>query len=130
MRAILVALMAVGSIAMWLGVPFFWLWLASKLADSSQPSLGLYVMVLVGIVVSMILLGKVLGRLNHVHQQLTGRLPQRREQTMWLRSMRGEREISRDSGLLGTVMVVSVSLAMLAAGIWFFFFAKGGGLPG
>ena len=129
MRAVLVLLMAVGSIAMWLGVPVFWLWLASKLATSSQPNLGLYVLILVGIVASMIVLGKILGRLNHAHQQLTGRLPGRREQTMWLRSMRGEREINRDSGVLGTVMVISVSLAMLAAGIWFFFFAEGGGLP-
>jgi hypothetical protein len=129
MRALLVLVMAVGSILMWLGVPVFWLWLASKLADSSQPSLGLYVLILVGIVISMILLGRFLGRINVVHQRLTGRLPERREQTMWLRSMRAEREVNRDSGGLGTVMVVSVSLAMLAAGIWFFFFAKGGGLP-
>ena len=129
MRAVLVLLMGIGSIAMWLGVPIFWLWLASKLATSSQPNLGLYVLILVGIVASMIVLGKILGRLNHVHQQMTGRLPERREQTMWLRSMRGEREVNRDSGVLGTVMVISVGLAMLAAGIWFFFFAEGGGLP-
>ena len=129
MRALLVLVMAIGSIAMWLGVPIFWVWLASKIAESSQPNLGLYVMILVGIVVSMIVLGKILGHLNHLHQRLTGRLPERREQTMWLRSMRGEREVNRDSGVLGTVMVISVSLAMLAAGIWFFFFAKGGGLP-
>ena len=129
MRVLLVLLMAIGSIAMWLGVPVFWLWLASRIANSSQPQLGLYVLILVGIVVSMIVLGRILGRLNVVHQRLTGRLPERREQTMWLRSMRGEREVNRDSGVLGTVMVISVGLAMLAAGIWFFFFAEGGGLP-
>ncbi len=56
-------LMAIGSIAMWLGAPVFWLWLASRLASSSQPSLTLYLMVLVGIILSMLLPKAVQSRL-------------------------------------------------------------------
>jgi hypothetical protein len=124
----LVVLMAVGSVLMWLGAPVFWLWLASQIASSSQPSLGIYLLVMVGIVVSMVVIGKILGWLNHTHQALTGRLPQRREQTVWLKSMRAERDNTREHGILGIVMAWSVSTALLLFGVWFFFFAEGGGI--
>ena len=126
--ALLVVVMAVGSILMWIGVPVFWLWLASRIADSSQPSIGLYLLVLVGIVVSMAVVGKGLGTINHIHMGMTGTLPQKREQTIWLRSMRAEREVKRETGVLGIVMAWSVSVAMLCFGIWFFFLAEGGGI--
>ena len=120
--------MAVGSVLMWLGAPVFWLWLASQIASSSQPSLGIYLLVLVGIIVSMAVIGKLLGVLNRAHQELTGRLPARREQTVWLKSMRAERDAQREHGILGTVMAWSVSAALVLFGIWFFFFAEGGGI--
>lgn len=126
--ALLVLVMAVGSILMWIGVPVFWLWLASRIADSSQPSLGLYMLVLVGIVASMAILGKALGTANRIHMEITGSLPQKREQTIWLRSMRGEREVKRQTGVLGIVMAWSVSIALLVFGVWFFLFAEGGGI--
>jgi hypothetical protein len=126
--AVLVLAMAVGSILMWLGAPVFWLWLASQLSSSSQPSLGLYLLVLVGIVISMAVIGKGLGLLNRAHQELTGNVPERREQTVWLKSMRAERDSRREHGILGTVMAWSVSVALLLFGIWFFFFAEGGGI--
>ena len=128
--ALLVIVMALGSILMWIGAPVFWLWLASRIADSSRPSFTLYLLVLVGIVVSMAAIGKGLGVVNRRHMDMTGTLPEKREQTVWLRSMRGEREVQREAGVLGTVMVISVSLALLTMAIWFFFFAEGGGLPG
>ncbi len=126
--ALLVLVMALGSVLMWIGVPVFWLWLASRIADSSQPSAGLYLLVLVGIVVSMAVVGKALGTANRIHMELTGNLPQKREQTIWLRSMRAERELNREHGVLGLVMVWSVSIALVLFGIWFFLFAEGGGI--
>jgi hypothetical protein len=126
--AFLVLVMAVGSILMWIGVPVFWLWLASRLADSSQPSIGLYLLVMVGIAASMGFIGKGLGSINHIHMGVTDTLPQKREQTVWLRSMRGEREFKRQTGVLGIVMAWSVSVALLVFGAWFFLFAEGGGI--
>ena len=126
--ALLVLVMVVGSVLMWIGVPVFWLWLASRLADSSQPSAGLYVLVLVGIAASMVALGKGLGIVNHVHMGLTDSLPDKRDQTVWLRSMRGERDVRRQTGVLGVVMAWSVSVALLVFGAWFFLFAEGGGI--
>jgi hypothetical protein len=124
----LVLLMAAGSILMWLGAPVFWLWLASQIATSSQPSLGIYLLVLVGIVITMAVIGKILGWLNRTHMALTGNIPARREQTVWLKSMRAERDNSREHGILGLVMAWSVSVALLLFGVWFFFLAEGGGI--
>jgi primosomal protein N' len=120
--------MAIGSIAMWLGVPVFWVWLASQLSRSSQPSGAMILLIVAGIAGSMLVLARLLGRANHAHQVITGRLPRRRQQTVWMRSMRGEREVVREHGVLGTVMTVSVSLALIVLVVWFFFFAEGGGI--
>ena len=46
-----------------------------------------------------------------------------------MRSMRGERGSTRKRGVLDTVMIVSVGLALAVFGIWFFGFA-GSSLPG
>ena len=46
---ILVLLMAVGSVVMWIGVPVGLIYLASRVADSSQPSAGPYLLVLIGL---------------------------------------------------------------------------------
>jgi hypothetical protein len=126
--ALLVVLMAVGSVVMWIGVPVFWLWLASRIHESSQPSFGIYLLVLVGIVVTMAAVGRLLGWVNRRHMALTGRLPRRREQTVWLKSMRGERVTEREHGILATVMAWSVGVALVLFGIWFFLFAEGGGI--
>jgi hypothetical protein len=128
LATLLVVLMAVGSVAMWIATPIFWLWLVSQFSESSSPSLGLYMLVLVGTIATIVVLGKLLGFLNRIHGTITGRMKPRRDQTVWMRSHRGERNVQRDHGVLGTVMAVSVSIALVAMGIWFFFFAEGGGI--
>ena len=40
LAALLIALMAIGSIVLWLGIPIGWVYLASRIAKSSQPSMG------------------------------------------------------------------------------------------
>lgn len=125
---LLVVLMAVGSLLMWLGVPIFWIWLASRLSSSTQPAASLVLLVMVGIGVSVVVLALVLGRLNRVHMALTDTLPRRRHQAAWLRSARGDRDRPREHGILATVMAVSVGLALSVMAVWFFFFASGGGL--
>jgi hypothetical protein len=123
----LIALMAVGSIFLWIGIPVGWLWIGSQL-QSGQPSFGLYLGVLGGIIVSMVVMGKILHRLNGVYGSLTGsevvrvRLP-------WHRSMRGEDEGRPQRQILDVVMVISVMSAGFVFLIWFLFFA-GSSLPG
>ena len=126
--ALLVLLMAVGSVFMWIGVPILWLYLASRLYESSQPSFGVYFGVLVAITVTMAIVGKLLGILNRWHMALTDQLPQKREQTIWLKSMRGDATAKRQHGVLATVMAVSVGIALVLFGAWFLLFAEGGGI--
>lgn len=113
---------------MWIGVPVLWLFLASRLYQSSQPSFGVYVGVLVAIGLSMAIMGKLLGALNRWHMALTDQLPQGREQTIWLKSMRGDAGARRQHGVLATVMAISVSIALVLFGTWFLLFAEGGGI--
>jgi hypothetical protein len=128
LAVLLIALMAIGSILLWLGIPVGWLYLVSRLVSSSQPSMGPYVLVLVGIPVSMIVVGKALSKLNRVYGELTGTTPTVRMRNPWMKSMRGERDSGRPRTVLDVVMVWSVSLALLCFAIWFFVFA-GSSLP-
>jgi hypothetical protein len=68
---LLVLLMAIGSVVMWLGVPLGLVYLASKLADSPNPSAGPYLVVLLGLPVGMAFVGKLLGDLDRAHRRLT-----------------------------------------------------------
>ncbi len=125
---LIVALMALGSIVPWIGIPLFWVLVASRLSASSQPTLGPYVLILVAIPVSMFLLGRMLARLNGVYGSITGRAPTMRVALPWMRSMRGERSSPRPATVLDVVMVSSVLVALLAIAVWFFAFA-GSSLP-
>jgi hypothetical protein len=126
---LLVALMAVGSVLMWIGVPVGLIYLASRLADSPTPSMGPYVLILIGLPVGMIAVGKVLGALDRYHGRITGLDDGKPLQAAWLKSMRGERERKRRRSVLDTVMIVSVGVALVLSAIWFFGFA-GSSLPG
>jgi hypothetical protein len=125
----LVLLMGLGSIVMWLGVPLALVYAASRLADSTSPSLGPYLLVFIGLPIGMAVMAKLLGWLNRLHQEFTRTTDHRPEQASWMRSMRGERGSTRRRGVLDTVMIVSVLAALALFGIWFFGFA-GSSLPG
>jgi hypothetical protein len=125
----LIALMAIGSVVMWIGVPVGLIYLASRLADSSKPSMGPYVLILVGLVVGMMAVGKLLGALDRYHGRITGLDDGKPEQAAWMKSMRGDRERRRRRSVLDSVMIISVGVALLLFGIWFFAFA-GSSLPG
>ena len=125
----LIALMAIGSVVMWIGVPVGLIYLASRLADSSKPSMGPYMLILVGLVVGMMAVGKLLGALDRYHGRITGLDDGKPEQAAWMKSMRGDRERKRRRSVLDSVMIISVGVALLLFGIWFFAFA-GSSLPG
>lgn len=128
-KAFLIALMAIGSIFLWIGIPIGWLWIGSQLqAESGQASFSLYLGVLVGIIVSMVVVGKILQRLNGAYGSLTGSETVR-VVLPWHRSLRGESEGRQPRQILDVVMVISVSIAGTVFLIWFLFFA-GSSLPG
>jgi hypothetical protein len=125
----LIAAMALGSVAMWIGLPLGWLWLASRVqAGSSDPRMAAYLLVVAGLPASMVAIGKLLAALDRRYARVTHAPADERVRRPWLRSMRGERRVERRGTVLDVVMVLSVVTAATALAIWFFFFA-GSSLP-
>jgi hypothetical protein len=120
--------MALGSVVMWIGVPLGLVYLASKLADSPEPSMGPYLLIIIGLPIGMAVVGKGLGALNRTHIRLTGAEVDE-YRPGWTRSLRGERQVDRRGGVLDRVMIVSVAVAAICFAVWFFGFA-GSSLPG
>jgi hypothetical protein len=124
----IVALMALASVALWVGAPLLWVWVGSQLQRGSTPSLGVYLLVLAGVVVSGIVMSKVLSALDRAYGRVTHRDAPVRVRLAWHRSLRGERTSGRPTRMVDVVMVASVSAALLALGVWFFLLA-GSSLP-
>ena len=119
--------MAIGSVVMWIGVPLGLVYIASKVADTPNPSMGPYLLVLLGLPVGMAVVGKGLGALNRAHIRLTGA-----EVDGTGRAGRARCAASagdRRGGVLDKVMIISVGVAALCFAVWFFGFA-GSSLPG
>ena len=125
---LLIVLMAVGSVVLWIGIPVGWLYIASLLVDSSQPTLGPYILIIFGIPITMVIFGKLLFMLDRAFEKVTGRESETEFRAPWLKSMRAERSAGRRLTVLEGVMIVSVSLALFCFGVWFFLFA-GSSLP-
>lgn len=126
---LLILLMAVGSVFLWLGIPVGLIYLASQTVDSSQPTLGPYIALIIGIPVCMAIFGKLLFQLDRVFERITGRESTADFRAPWLKSMRGDESKTRRLTVLEGTMIISVSLAVVAFGVWFLLFA-GSSLPG
>jgi hypothetical protein len=122
--------MALGSVFMWLGVPVGLIYVVSKMVQSTQPTMGPYLLLIFGIPIGMTVTGKILASLDRTYGRVAGEAHIRRRAS-WLKSMRGERDDPDDHRwrVLDMVMIWSVSLAGLAMAVWFFGFA-GSSLPG
>ncbi len=128
-KAGLIALMALGSLVLWIGSPLGWLWIASQMqTDSKGAGLGPYMVVLVGIVVTAVALAKGLQWLNRLYSTVAGVDEPVRIVLPWHRGLRGQNEGRPPRTVLDVVMVISVSIGVAAFMIWFFFFA-GSSLP-
>jgi hypothetical protein len=121
-KAGIVALMALGSVAIWIGSPIFWMWLTSKLQEGrTQASLGPYVLLLAGIIATSIVLAKCLSALNRLYGRVDGGEPTIALHMAWMRMRGGEHERDlRRTSVLDVVMVVSVMVAGTAFLIWYF----------
>lgn len=125
---VLIALMIFCALMLWVGIPVGWLWIGSMVVDTTQPSMGPYMLVAVGILGSVIVDAILISRLNQAYQRVTRSEGTVRIPLPWLRSMRGERSAGRPTSVLDVIMVGTVVIAATAAGIWFFLFA-GSSLP-
>ena len=104
-RALLaLAMMVIGSLVLWVGVPIGWLWVGSQIqAESGSVGTAIGAM-LAGVVVSVLLLARLLVSLNRWHLQLRERAGQP----------------PSEYSLLELVLVVTAGVAVVAFGVWFF----------
>ena len=123
----LVALMAIGSVLMWICVPLGLVWVAAHLQHGTDPSLGPYLLIICGLPVAMVVIGKALAALDRLFSRVTGHDPNSgRAPAPWLKSMRGERGSEHKRTVLDVVMIVSVTLAGIVFLAWFFVLAHPG----
>lgn len=118
---ILIGAIFAGSLALWLGVPAAGLWLVSKLSDNGI----LVVFAVFGIFcpAAMAALGLLLGRLNGAYYRFVGVDPGRHTPG-WRSSLSGDRTPARrPRNVLEVSLTLSVVIAVVAMGVWFFFFA-------
>jgi hypothetical protein len=120
--------MLFAAFSLWTLIPLGWVYIASKLAKSQFPSIGPYMIVVVGIIVTVLIDAWIIGRLNDLYVRVTGtnRLVQSRPN--WLKSMRDEAPVHNAVTVVEAVMMSSVLLAAVALVIWFFLLA-GSPLP-
>ena len=115
----LAALIFIGSLVMWIGLPLGWVWVVSRFADHYP---DVYAGALFGCPVTMVLFGLLLTRLNAAHLRVTHRHPSQ-ARTAWLKSLSGDRHARRQWTVLDTSMVISVVIAIVTMAVWYFFFA-------
>ena len=125
---IIVVLMIIAALSMWTAIPLGWVWVGSQVSNGQAPSGGPYMVVLVGIVVSILLISWLLGRLNRIYMHLTGTNTTEPVRPAWLKSLRDSEGPDRYPTVLETVIVTSVILAILSMTSWFFLLA-GSPLP-
>ena len=125
-RAALIALMAAGSVSLWVLNPLLWFWITSHLQErASQAQMGPYVLLLVGVVLTAVALAKGLSVLNRQYARMIGAEPTVRIIVPWRRSLRDARHGGReDAGrlpvsVLDVVMVLSVLAAIVAFAVWY-----------
>jgi hypothetical protein len=115
--------MLLAAFSLWTLIPLGWIYIASKLSHSQFPSIGPYMVVVVGIIVTTMADAWLIGRLNDLYVRVTGsnRLVQSRPN--WLKSMRDAAPVQNAVTVVEAVMMSSVMLAGLALITWFFLLA-------
>ena len=98
------AMMVIGSLVLWVGVPLGWLWIGSQIqAESGSVGTAIGVM-LAGVVVSVLVFARLLMSLNR-----------------WQLGLREQAGLPPpEHSLLELVLVVTAGVAVVAFGIWFF----------
>jgi len=120
--------MLLAAFSLWTLIPLGWVYIASKLAKSQFPSIGPYMIVIVGIIVTVLIDAWIIGRLNDLYVRVTGSKRLVQSRPGWLKSMRDTGPTQTSVTVVEAVMMSSVLLAGLALMIWFFLLA-GSPLP-
>jgi hypothetical protein len=127
--AVLVVVMFVGTVGVWLGAPLWSIWAASQIAGSPRPAMWPYLLVIVGIAVTMAIGVRLLALVQRAYTRCMGTPEERRRSPAgWLRSYTDDRAVRGTERGLEAAMVAAVILAVILLFVWFFAFTDPHGL--
>ncbi len=115
--------MLVFALSIWTLIPLGWIWIGSQLAATQFPSIGPYMLVFIGIVISILIIAWVIGQLNHIYVGLTGTATVAPLRSSWLKSARDTTVTYGQPSLVEVILILSVILATMAFVFWFFIYA-------
>jgi hypothetical protein len=124
--AALAVAIVLGSALLWIGIPLLGLWLAGRFTTTAE---GFLFATLGGIPLAMVAFGWVLYRVNDLYLRSRGPDgPPEHGRSAWLVSVSDERgRARRDRAprrLIDVAMTISLSGALIAMVIWFFFLSE------
>jgi hypothetical protein len=120
--AIFVA-MLLAAMSLWTLIPLAWIYIGSKLTDTQFPTTGPYIIVAIGIILSIVITAWLIARLNRLYMNVTGTNRLSPMRPTWLKSMRDTSPAAGNTTVVEAVLMGSVLLATLALTIWFFLLA-------
>ncbi len=115
--------MLLAAFSLWTLIPLGWVYIASKLSHSQFPSMGPYLVVIVGIIATVLVDAWLIGRLNDLYIRVTGSNKLVQQRPSWLKSMRDAAPVRGSVTVVEAVMISSVMLAGVALVTWFFLLA-------
>ena len=114
----LVALLALGSLALWTVIPGAWLWLTRDMSEGAR-----FVICVPGSAITMFGAGALLYRLEGVYVRMTGKEASRKPAPPGWRRSAGEPQSRRPLSLLDSFLVASAMVAVLGLVAWWAFLA-------
>ncbi len=115
--------MLLAAFSLWTLIPLGWVYIGSKVSHSQFPSIGPYMVVVIGIIVTVMADAWLIGRLNDLYVRVTGSNKIVQTRPGWLKSMRDAAPVQSAVTVVEAVMMSSVLLAGLALMTWFFLLA-------
>ncbi len=115
--------MLLAALSLWTAIPLSWVYIGSKLSHTQFPSSGPYMIVAVGIVVSIVIVAWLIARLNRLYMRITGTNRLAPMRPTWLKSMRDVSDPTGTTTVVEAVLMGSVLLAALVLTVWFFLLA-------
>jgi len=116
--------MLLAALSIWTAIPLTWIYIGSKVSHTQFPSSGPYLVVAIGIIVSVLLMAWLIGRLNRLYIQITGTNRLAPMRSAWLKSMRDTSPgMGSTTTVVEAVLMGSVLLAVAVFTAWFFLLA-------
>lgn len=125
---IVVIAMLLAALSLWTAIPLSWIYIGSKVSHTQFPSGGPYMVVAIGIVVSVLVVAWLIGQLNSLYVRITGSNRLASIRPTWLKSVRDTSSTTAPTTVVEAVLMGSVLLAALTLTVWFFVLA-GSPLP-